>query len=86
MPKSCEVIDDLLTEQEVAQLFGRGTLTVSLWRKHSKLPHVRIVGQKRDAIRYRLAQILAWGREHDKTPDRKILVAMARARGIKIKE
>ncbi len=59
----CEVLDDLMTEDDVAELFGVTAQSVALWRKHDELPYVRIPGEVRDAIRYRYQAALDWDRE-----------------------
>lgn len=61
MPEQEEVLDDLLTESQVAyEVFRVSPGTVYLWRKNRLLPYVRIPGDSTDAIRYRLEPLLAW--------------------------
>ena len=62
-----EVLEDLMTERQVAALFGRSKLTIMLWRQNRELPHVIIPGDDRDAIRYRRPAVLRWAKANDQS-------------------
>lgn len=62
MSEQCEVLSDLLDEQQVADRLGRSAQSVALWRRHRGLPYVRIPGSGRDTIRYRWPAVLQWAK------------------------
>lgn len=61
-----EVLSGFVTEGYLRKLFKRGGLTINLWRRDKALPFVRIPGDGRDAIRYRLDEVKQWAKENDK--------------------
>ena len=61
-----EMLDSLVTVGYLKKLFRRGDLTILSWRQKHGLPHIRIKGDARSAIRYNLTEVLAWARANRK--------------------
>ena len=59
---SFTVVDDYVTEGVLQKLFGKSSITLELWRKNKGLPFVVIPGDGRPAIRFVLADVLAWAK------------------------
>ncbi len=55
-----ETIPGLVPERTICKLFRKIPLTVQNWRATRGLPYVRIEGDARDTIRYRLDAVRAW--------------------------
>lgn len=65
LPVDEEIIKDLLTEQQIARGLGLSVLTVRIWRKEKSFPYVRLEGDNRDAIRFRLEKVMEWCHDHE---------------------
>lgn len=55
-----EYRNELLTTQDLVEMFGRTELTISNWREQFGLPYVVIPGNERDAIRFRENKVRKW--------------------------
>lgn len=72
--QSVEVVDDLLSTGQVAKALGKAKLTISNWR-YRGCPYVRIAGAKRDAIRFRLKDVVSWAKANEKDLPRRFKAA-----------
>ena len=59
-------MSDLLTTKALQQIVGRSRVTIWLWRKRHGMPVVRIKGDTRDGIRYRLPAIRRWAKQTER--------------------
>lgn len=56
----------LLSAQQLMRAFGVSILTVRSWTSDFGLPFVRIVGEDRDAIRYRRKRVRKWAAKNNR--------------------
>lgn len=57
-------MEQLLTTEEIMQLFNCTRQTVYNWVKRRDLPVVRIPGNKLAAVRFSKKAVLKWSRQH----------------------
>lgn len=50
----------LLTTDDLCKMFGRGSLTIYLWRRKHGLPTVRLPGGKKPPVRFDADAVRAW--------------------------
>jgi hypothetical protein len=63
-PETVEELKGLMTTAQVADLFGKSPLTITLWRKEKGLPYVRIPGDGRDTIRFHEGRVKKWAKKN----------------------
>lgn len=61
--ESVEVLRGLVTQADMVTLFNCATLTITHWRDRYGMPYIRIPGNGKDTIRFRLKRVLRWARE-----------------------
>ncbi len=54
------MLENLLTTNDLCNLFRRSLMTILIWRKNKGLPYIRIPGSKRDTIRFDQEAVLEW--------------------------
>ena len=60
-------VDQLLDVHQVARLFGRTTMTISLWRRQQKMPTVTMIKGERTIYRFVPDDVVKWARKTGKT-------------------
>lgn len=61
-----EVLEGLVTSRTLEKIFRRGGLTILHWRQEQGLPFVKVPGDARDTIRFRIEAVKKWAKAHNK--------------------
>lgn len=52
----------LWTIRDVAKAFGKTPMTINTWRREKEFPSVDVPGDKRPAVRFIPADVIAWAK------------------------
>lgn len=69
--KNEAVLEELLTTEDVQKLFDVSYVTLFRWRTELGFPTVTIRSTKKDAVRFRKADVINWAFKHGKEIIRK---------------
>lgn len=60
---NCTVLRGYVTTADLCRMFSRAPLTILKWRQNKGLPYVRIPGDGKDTVRYKLVDVLDWAKK-----------------------